>query len=115
MLNGPARPLAVLMRMLLLTCVSAAAAPPTLPETVRAALLHAELPEDAIGVVVLPLAAGKPLWAHRANVPMQPASTIKLLTSAVALDRLGPQHRGYTELRSAAPQKGDLLHLQVYW
>ena len=109
MLNGPARPLAVLMRMLLLTCVSAAAAPPTLPETVRAALLRAELPEDAIGVVVLPLAAGKPLWAHRANVPMQPASTIKLLTSAVALDRLGPHHRGYTELRSAAPQQGDLL------
>ena len=47
--------------------------------------------------------------AHGAHVPMQPASTIKLVTSAVALERLTPNHRGYTELRSAAAQQGDVL------
>ena len=95
----------------LLTRFSAFAAPvqPHLPEPVRAALRRAELPASAIGVVVLPLAGGKPLWAHGAYVPMQPASTIKLVTSAVALERLTPDHRGFTELRSAAQQQGDVL------
>ncbi|NDH29379.1 MAG: hypothetical protein EBX72_02650, partial [Betaproteobacteria bacterium] len=48
--------------------------------------------------------------SHRADAPMQPASTIKLLTSAVALDRLGPEHRGFTELQSAASIQDERLH-----
>jgi D-alanyl-D-alanine carboxypeptidase/D-alanyl-D-alanine-endopeptidase (penicillin-binding protein 4) len=44
---------------------------------------------------------------------MQPGSTMKLVTSIVALDVLGPNHRGFTELVSAAPRRpgpdGDVL------
>jgi D-alanyl-D-alanine carboxypeptidase/D-alanyl-D-alanine-endopeptidase (penicillin-binding protein 4) len=40
---------------------------------------------------------------------MQPASTMKLLTAVVALDRLGPGHRSSTELRTAAPLNGGVL------
>jgi D-alanyl-D-alanine carboxypeptidase/D-alanyl-D-alanine-endopeptidase (penicillin-binding protein 4) len=40
---------------------------------------------------------------------MAPGSTMKLLTSVVALDRLGPNLRGHTELRSAAALEGGVL------
>ena len=50
--------------------------------------------------------AGRWPWRYRADVPMQPGSAMKLVTSIVALDRLGPNHRGHTELRSAAPVRG---------
>jgi serine-type D-Ala-D-Ala carboxypeptidase/endopeptidase (penicillin-binding protein 4) len=98
--------------LITLTCAAALAtglhAQP-LPEGVRAALQSAGLSEEQFGAVVLPLDAATPLVAHRAEVPMQPASTIKLITSAVALDRLGPNHRGRTELLSSATVLGDVL------
>ena len=99
-----------------MACLGCASPPQTvpppdagLPAPVRAALAAAGLPENAVGVVVLPLHTRQPVVAHRESVSMQPASTIKLVTSAVALDRLGPNTRGFTELRSAAPVAGDVL------
>ena len=50
-----------------------------------------------------------PRWQVQPDKPMQPASTMKLLTSIVALDRLGPNHRGFTELLTQAPQQGEVL------
>jgi len=41
---------------------------------------------------------------------MQPASTMKLLTAAVALDRLGPVWRSRSELVADGMVKGDVLH-----
>ncbi len=54
-------------------------------------------------------ARNSPRWARQADRLMQPASTAKLVTTIVALDRLGPNMRGFTELLSAAPQQGDVL------
>lgn len=102
---APRRALA-LLALALLTVSSAHA---TLPAPVRGALQSAGLPEDAIGVVVWPLHANRPTVSHRAEVSMQPASTIKVVTTAVALDRLGANHRGRTELLSAAPVQGEVL------
>jgi len=86
-----------------------AAAQETLPATVQAALARLGLPDDAFAAVALPLAHRAPAWEHRSHVAMQPGSTIKLVTSVVALDVLGPNHRGHTELRSAAPLVGGRL------
>lgn len=61
----------------------------------------AGLQPDQVALLVMPVAAGpqnRPLIAHNADLLMQPASTLKLLTSAVALDQLGPLWRGETEL-----------------
>ena len=74
----------------------------TLPDRVVNLLREANLPQDALGVMVLRASDGATVLAHRANEPMQPASTLKTLTSIVALERLGPSYRGKTELRSAA-------------
>jgi D-alanyl-D-alanine carboxypeptidase/D-alanyl-D-alanine-endopeptidase (penicillin-binding protein 4) len=40
---------------------------------------------------------------------MHPGSTIKLVTTLAALERLGPAFRGRTELRTTAAQRGDVL------
>ncbi|MBL8361178.1 MAG: D-alanyl-D-alanine carboxypeptidase/D-alanyl-D-alanine-endopeptidase [Rubrivivax sp.] len=99
----------------LVATLAAHAAPPAapgrmeLPEPVREALQRAELPDDALAVLVMPLSGRGPVLRHREDVPMQPGSTMKLVTSAVALDRLGPNLRGSTELLSVAPQEGERL------
>ena len=81
-----------------------------LPPTVAAALAQAGLPEDALAAIALPLGTrwARP-WQHRATQAMQPASTMKIVTSVVALDRLGPNHRGRTELFAAGAIEGELL------
>lgn len=80
-----------------------------LPAAVAAALARAGVPEDAFAAVALPLGHRARAWHHRSALAVAPASTMKLVTSIVALDRLGADHRGYTELRSAAPLEGGVL------
>ncbi|XVO21833.1 MAG: hypothetical protein HEQ15_04505 [Betaproteobacteria bacterium] len=41
---------------------------------------------------------------------MQPASTIKVLTAIVGLDKLGPAYRSRTEISTSAPIVGDQLN-----
>ena len=84
----------------------------TLPATVLSALQRSGLPADALAAVALPLPAStgalwQRAWGHQSHRSMQPGSTMKLVTSIVALDSLGPSLRGSTELRSAAPLLPD--------
>ena len=97
-----------------------------LPPAVAEALQQAQVPADALAAIVLPVSTQRaaprgragasrgpglpgPRWQVQADRLMQPASTMKLVTSVVALDRLGPNHRGFTELLTQAPQHGDVL------
>lgn len=95
--------------------VAGAAQAQPLPEALQLALLQAQVPAEALGVAVLPAAPGLlggrlgSRFTRHAERPMQPASTLKLLASVVALDPLGPNVRGFTELLSLAPQHGKLL------
>ena len=88
---------------------AAAAAQDALPSTVLQALREAGVPPESFAAVALPLTHAARPWRHRVEVPMAPASTMKLVTSIVALDRLGTSFRGSTELRSAAPLVGGML------
>jgi serine-type D-Ala-D-Ala carboxypeptidase/endopeptidase (penicillin-binding protein 4) len=84
-----------------------ASAQPALPDTVLKVLADAKLPPDSLAAAALPLGhAGKP-WQVQGERAMVPASTMKVVTSIVALDRLGPNHRGFTELRTTAERQGD--------
>lgn len=69
-----------------------------LPAPVAQALAQQGLPEDALGVLVLK--GDTTVLSHQADRPMQPASTMKLVTTMVSLERLGPAFRGRTELRT---------------
>jgi D-alanyl-D-alanine carboxypeptidase/D-alanyl-D-alanine-endopeptidase (penicillin-binding protein 4) len=78
-----------------------------LPAPVAQMMAAAKIPEDAIGVLVLRGDAA--LVSHLAERPMQPASTMKLVTTLIGLEQLGPVFRGRTELRTIAPLLGDTL------
>ena len=80
-----------------------------LPQAVQDALAHAGVPPDALAGFAAPLAGGLRRWEFDADRPMQPGSTMKLVTSVVALERLGPNLRGRTELLGSAPLDGDVL------
>ena len=71
-----------------------------LPQTIMASLREANIPLKAIGVVVVPIGPLKsaPIVAFNHTKPMQPASTLKLVTSAVALENLGPTSRSKAQL-----------------
>lgn len=64
-----------------------------LPPEVDAALVRAKLPREAVSVLLVD-AQGQaaPRISHRANVPMNPASVMKLVTTYAALDLLGPAY-----------------------
>jgi D-alanyl-D-alanine carboxypeptidase/D-alanyl-D-alanine-endopeptidase (penicillin-binding protein 4) len=80
-----------------------------LPAPVLERLRGTGIPEDAVGVLVLKAADGSTILAHGADRPMQPASTLKLLTSLAALEILGPAYRGHTELLTRGePVEGSL-------
>lgn len=64
-----------------------------LPDAVSMALVRAQIPLEAVSVLVVN-ADGKsaPRLSHRAEVPMNPASVMKLVTTYAALDLLGPAY-----------------------
>lgn len=78
-----------------------------LPDVVASKMAANNIPPDAISALVL--RGDAPLVSWLADRPMQPASTMKLVTTLVALDTLGPVFRGRTELRSTAPVIGSTL------
>lgn len=67
------------------------------------------------GAMVVSLSSGDTLYSLNAGASMQPASTMKLMTTALVLDRFGPDHRLQTEvlrdglLRSDGTLEGDLI------
>src|SRR5262245_59390496 len=68
-----------------------------LPPAVAKALARAKIPASAVSFVVeeagtatSPNSRGKALLRHRADVPVNPASVMKLVTTMAALETLGP-------------------------
>ena len=66
-------------------------------------LQQAQLPADALAFVAYPLDTPAEQLSYQPQKAMQPASTMKLVTSITALELLGPGYRGKTQLRSYEP------------
>jgi len=69
-----------------------------LPTPVADALKRAGIPQSSVSVYVLAVDESKPLVSHNASKSMNPASVMKLVTTGVALDILGPAYRWKTEV-----------------
>jgi serine-type D-Ala-D-Ala carboxypeptidase/endopeptidase (penicillin-binding protein 4) len=68
------------------------------------------------GVMVVSLTRGDTLFAQNAGEMMQPASTMKLFSTAVALDRYGPEHRFSTDvLRDGAVGSDGTVNGSIYF
>ena len=85
-----------------------------LPSTVSNALKAAKIPADALSVAILPLDATGKAQFYRADVPSNPASTMKLVTTYAGLDILGPAWQWQTELRANALPKNGILNGDLY-
>ena len=68
-----------------------------LPLSVREALRQVDIPLSSIGVVVREVNARTPLLSVNARQAMNPASTMKLLTTYAALEMLGSNYTWKTE------------------
>ncbi|NDY91150.1 D-alanyl-D-alanine carboxypeptidase/D-alanyl-D-alanine endopeptidase [Ideonella livida] len=88
----------------------AAAAPSSpLPAGVRAALAQARLPESALAVWVAPAEGGAPSLAWGEHQARNPASLFKLVSTAQALDQLGPAFTWTTRCLGQGRLKGDVF------
>ena len=84
---------------------------PPLPPGVETALQRAKVPREALSVMAVEVDAPKaaPKLAYRADVPFNPASVMKLVTTYAALDLLGPAYQWETPVYlDVAPQDGRL-------
>lgn len=62
------------------------------------------------GVMVVSLSNGDTLYDHNGDELLLPASTMKLYTAAIALERLGPEHRFRTQvLRTGSVRTNGIL------
>ena len=93
---------------------SAAPKPPPWTSPVGAAALSTDLSgivshirSGRFGAMVTSITRGDTLYALNGGEMMQPASTMKLLATAVALDRHGPEHSFSTDVLRDAPIGAD--------
>lgn len=94
---------------LFLLLVSAVATAGELPGPVRAVLDEAGIPHDSVGVFVQDVANGSPLINFNSDAAKNPASVMKLVTTAAALHVLGPNYRWKTVAYAGGPLNGDRL------
>lgn len=98
----------------LATLFSATALAQDLPEPVLMALNRAQVPADAVAMLVME-ADGRaaPRLSHRADQPMNPASVMKLVTTTAALDLLGPAYTWRTPVWVDGPVVDGVLQGNV--
>ncbi|MDO5638301.1 MAG: D-alanyl-D-alanine carboxypeptidase/D-alanyl-D-alanine-endopeptidase [Neisseria sp.] len=80
-----------------------------------AALDLGRMQADEVAVYAQDLTTGEVLASHRADAAVNPASTMKLVTTFAALRALGDDYRWLTEWKSAGAVKGDTLDGDIYW
>jgi D-alanyl-D-alanine carboxypeptidase/D-alanyl-D-alanine-endopeptidase (penicillin-binding protein 4) len=92
----------------------------TMPRTVQSlaadlGALASRIRSGQFGIMVVSLTRGDTLFNFNAGTPLMPASTMKMLTTAVALDQLGPKYQFSTDvLYDGTIDSDGTLHGNVY-
>ncbi|MFJ1704743.1 D-alanyl-D-alanine carboxypeptidase/D-alanyl-D-alanine-endopeptidase [Kitasatospora sp. NPDC088346] len=103
---------AALAATLLVGSAAADNAPPADPMLVAdldAILADARLTGAQAGVQVIDTTTGQVVYQHQADALLNPASTLKTVTSAAALDLLGADHHFTTEVRTTGTRYNGTL------
>lgn len=93
---------------------SFAAVTSTLPNSVAQALTKNKLPSDALSMVMIPLTTQGNRLEFNADTALNPASTMKLVTTYAALELLGPSYQWRTEFLTDGTLKGGTLEGNLY-
>ncbi len=87
----------------------------TLTATIDRILENRRLATATISVVVTDVATGEVLYSRNPDSAVNPASNIKLVTTAAALSLLGPEHRFLTRLfTTKGARRGDTIDGDLY-
>lgn len=88
---------------------------PTLAGQIDLAVSSPLFDDAQVGVHVVDLRSGKTLYSRGSDLPLNPASNVKLFTTAAALLILGPEHRYATRLmREDGALKGTQVRGEIY-
>jgi len=93
----------------LLAATVAEAVDTELPAGIRSVLNVRQVPYESLSVYVEDVDTGEPVLRWLDEQPRNPASTIKLLTTLVALDVLGPAYRWKTDVYAKGDLQGERL------
>lgn len=85
-----------------------------LPEPVARALAQAGIPESAVGVYVHEAGADQPVLAVGAERALNPASSMKIVTTYAGLEMLGPAYVWNTDALGDGTLNGDVLSGNLY-
>ena len=86
----------------------------TLSPKVQQALKTNKLQNDALSLVMIPLDGPGTPTVFNADVSMNPASTMKLVTTYAALEMLGPTHQWKTEFYTDGTLNNGILQGNLY-
>ncbi len=83
-------------------------------EALKSILLKPEYRDAQVGVSLVDLNSNEQIYSYHGNQLFVPASTLKIITSAAAIEILGPEYRfktkiGYTGFIEKNKLKGDLV------
>jgi serine-type D-Ala-D-Ala carboxypeptidase/endopeptidase (penicillin-binding protein 4) len=98
----------------LLLPLAIAAPSDELPLSVAQVLKRHGLSRSGFSIYAHVLGEPQPLLAHEADTPRSPASVLKLLPSAAALEDLGPAYQWSTEAYASVPVKSGRLDGDLY-
>jgi len=85
-----------------------------LPDTVARALSQAGISESSIGIFVQTIVANQPILSIGAERSLNPASTMKLVTTFAGLELLGPAFTWNTEVFTDGSIQSETLHGNLY-
>ena len=94
-----------------------------IPPQIVSALKQANVPLDAVSILITPLAAQNenrvqaltPRLSHRANAEMNPASVMKLITTSAGLSILGPDFTWRNRIWIDGPVVNGVLQGNLYF
>ncbi|MFZ6772810.1 D-alanyl-D-alanine carboxypeptidase/D-alanyl-D-alanine endopeptidase [Undibacterium sp. SXout7W] len=112
-----ATPVLVIVACAMLLCLPAIAQQ-TLPASVQKSLLQAGIPMNALSLAIQAVnvdsTTSQPSLLIQADQAMNPASTMKLLTSLAGLEELGPAFRWKTQFLADQTVKKEVLNGNLY-
>ena len=94
------------LAILLLSCMGWSSVAAQLPDRLQRILSAHEIPAANVSVVVKGLGSAQPVLSHHPMEPRNPASVIKLVTTWVGLDVLGPTYSWPTEVYFLGERNG---------